>query len=361
MYERWTVGDVTRPNERISSPIDYDIWPSNVATPDFVTMPEPTRAEEKDYILMVHGWNTSPFDKTCTGNTAFKRLFWQGFNGRFGLFRWPTFYYTSHLPPPQHFDASEQRAWASSVGLLDLINRLNTGPFAGRVRLTGHSMGNVVAGEALRRSQTGPVVHTYIASQAAISAHCYDATVPLMTFVFGSGPDTPNIYAYHWQNGVTSKPHQWQGENRPSYMHADYMRNKAERYFNYYNHDDFALASWEADQQLKPDNAYKYIYNGSPPAPGFRRKINTTTTWLTFPTDTYEAFAWAAESQSVALGAVPVNGVFTEADGENVNLGNPPFKYNGFPKFHSGQFADSNAQRGDYWKRLLTDMRLKAR
>ena len=229
MYERWTVGDVTRPNERISSPIDYQIWPSNVATPDFVPMPDPTTDEEKDYILMVHGWNTSPFDKTCTGNTAFKRLFWQGFNGRFGLFRWPTFYYTSRLPPPQHFDASEQRAWASSVGLLDLINRLNTGPFAGRVRLTGHSMGNVVASEALRRSQTGPVVHTYIASQAAIPAHCYDATIPPMTFPFGAGPTTPDVYAYYWQAGATSQPHQWQGESRPSYMHPDYMRGKALR------------------------------------------------------------------------------------------------------------------------------------
>jgi hypothetical protein len=182
-----------------------------------------------------------------------------------------------------------------------------------------------------------------------------------MRFLPGNGPDTPNIYAYYWQNGVTSKPHQWQSENRPSYMHADYMRNKAVRYFNYFNHLDFALANWEVDQQVKPDNTYKYIYNGSPPAPGFRRKINSTTTWLAFPTDTYEAFAWAAESHSIALGAVPVNGVFTEAGGENVNLGNPPFNYNGLPKFHSGQFCDSNAQRGDYWKRLLNDMRLKPR
>jgi hypothetical protein len=218
-------------------------------------MPEPTREEEKDYILMVHGWNTSPFDKTCTGNTAFKRLFWQGFNGRFGLFRWPTFYYTSHAPPPHHFDASEHRAWASSVGLLNLINRLNSGAFSGRIRLTGHSMGNIVASEALRRSQTGPVVHTYIASQAAISAHCYDATIPPMTFTAGAGPTTPDVYAYYWQDGAVSQPHQWQQENRPSYMHPDYMRGKAVRYFNYYNRLDFALGTWEADQQSKPDDS----------------------------------------------------------------------------------------------------------
>ena len=358
MYERWTVGDVTEPNTSISSPIDYQIWPSNVATPDFEPIPDPTTDEEKDYILLVHGWNTSPFDKTSTGNTAFKRLFWQGFHGRFGLFRWPTFYYTSHVPPPHHFDASEQRAWASSVGLLSLINHLNNGPFSGRIRLTGHSMGNVVASETLRRSQGG-LVHTYVASQAAIPAHCYDATIPPMTFPFGAGPTTPDVYGYFWQAGATSQPHQWQGESRPSYMHPDYMGGKAGKYFNYFNNLDFALAAWEGDQQLKPDNSYKYIDDGTPPATGFRRKMGSSVTWLTFPADTYEIFAWAAESRSAALGATSARGIFAETNRSNVDLQGPPFNYNFEPKFHSGQFSDSNAQRGIYWKRLLKNMELR--
>ena len=74
--------------------------------------------------------------------------------------------------------------------------------------------------------------------------------------------------------------------------------------------------------------------------------------------DTYEIFAWAAESRSVALGAVPVNGIFIENNGRNINLGDRPYKYNSLPKFHSGQFCDSNARRGVYWRQLLTDMRL---
>jgi hypothetical protein len=363
MYERWTVGDVTQPNRTISSSIDYQIWPSDTPEQEFgisgSPMPAPTREEEKDYILMVHGWNTSPFDKACTGDTAFKRLFWQGFNGRFGLFRWPTFFYTSHVPPPHHFDASEQRAWASSVGLLNLIAQLNSRPFAGRVRLTGHSMGNIVASEALRRSQNGPVVHTYIASQAAMSAHCYDATIPPMEFAFGTGPTTPDVYASYWQDGAASQPHQWLQENRPSYMHPNYMHGKAEQYFNYYNRLDFALATWEVDQQSKPDDSYKYIRQGSPPTVGFRRKVGPNVTWLTFPSDTYEIFAWAAESQSIALGALPAHGVFAENGRANVNLGVAPFNYGLAPKFHSGQFRDSNARRNDYWRSLLTDMRLR--
>jgi uncharacterized membrane protein len=237
MYEQWTVGDVTQPNMPVSS-LDYQVWPSDTPIQLFGIsgnpMPSPTTEEEKDYILLVHGWNASPFSKDSVGNTAFKRLFWQGFNGRFGLFRWPTFYYEV-APPAHHFDASEHRAWASSLGLLSLINRLNGGPFSGKVRIVAHSMGNIVASEALRRSQSGQIVHTYVASQAAISAHCYDAATPPMSFGPGAGPTTPDVYAFYWQEGTTSQPHQWESENRPSYMHPDYMRGKAQHYFNYFN------------------------------------------------------------------------------------------------------------------------------
>jgi hypothetical protein len=202
------------------------------------------------------------------------------------------------------------------------------------------------------------VVHTYIASQAALSAHCYDATIPPMTFPAGTGPTTPDVYAHYWQNGAVSQPHQWQEENRPSYMHPDYMRGKAGHYCNYFNNLDAALLAWQADQESKPDDAYKYVRSGSPPAVGFRRKVGPSITWLTFPSDTYEVFAWAAESQSVALGTLRVRGVFAENGGTNTDLHAPPFNYGLAPKFHSGQFLDSNAQRGDYWHSLLTDMGL---
>jgi hypothetical protein len=44
------------------------------------------------YILFVHGWNMSPTEKTFFANTAYKRLWWQGYQGRFGAFHWPTMY-----------------------------------------------------------------------------------------------------------------------------------------------------------------------------------------------------------------------------------------------------------------------------
>jgi uncharacterized membrane protein len=359
MYERWTVGDVTEPNTSVVSSLDYQVWPTTTATqdlgPSLRPLPAPTTDAERDYILLVHGWNTSPFDKGCTGNTAFKRLFWQGFRGRFGLFRWPTFHFEGNVPPIHHFDASEHRAWASSLGLLSLINQFNAGPFAGRVRIIAHSMGNVVVSEALRRSQAGQIVHTYIASQAAISAHCFDATTTLMTFRPNLGPTTPDVYGYYWQDGATSQPHEWQGEGRASYMHTDHLLGKAGRYFNYYNDRDRALdwPLWQLDQQTKPDLDYGYAYSGASSSRGFYRDPGYGATWLTFPTDRYEIFAWAAESRSYALGAQYVKGVVLASHGANVDLKGAPFNYGDTRKFHSAQFADTNAQRRDYWERIL--------
>jgi uncharacterized membrane protein len=364
MYERWTVGDVTEPNTSVFSSLDYQVWPTDTPVQKFGLserpMSNPTTEAEKDYILLVHGWNSSPFSKGYVGDTAFKRLYWQGFKGRFGLFRWPTFYFEGDLPPVHHFDASEHRAWQSSLGLLSLINQLNGGPFAGRVRIIAHSMGNIVVGEALRRSQSGQIIHTYIASQAAISAHCYDATATAMPFRLNLGPTTPDVYGFYWQNGATSQPHQWESENRPSYMHSDYMLGKAGSYFNYYNDRDAALdwPLWQLDQQTKPDHDYGYRKIGLLTARGFYRDPGQGPAWLTFPIDRYEIFAWAVESHSFALGTQFVNGVVTASGGKNVNLRDAPYNYRDGRKFHSGQFYDSNAQRGDYWKEVMSNCRL---
>jgi len=44
------------------------------------------------YILLVHDYNLPPWKKDRFAETAFKRLYWQGYQGRFGLFRWPGVY-----------------------------------------------------------------------------------------------------------------------------------------------------------------------------------------------------------------------------------------------------------------------------
>lgn len=61
------------------------------------------------------------------------------------------------------------------------------------VAVLAHSMGNVVTGEALRiAGQQGQadVVNVYVATQAAISGNCYDASL--------SGNDLLNCVLSRW-------------------------------------------------------------------------------------------------------------------------------------------------------------------
>src|SRR5208282_328227 len=160
------------------------------------------------YILFVHGWNMRTDDKDHFAETAFKRLYWQGYQGRFGEFRWPTdngfagtlIQLATSPSEKDNFDRSEYNAWQSGAGLLNLLTSLNT-EYPGRIYMFGHSMGNVVAGEALRLDETNQVVNTYVASQAAITAHTYDPTIPSYSFSYSylgvpisTAPKTPEIY-----------------------------------------------------------------------------------------------------------------------------------------------------------------------
>jgi hypothetical protein len=360
MYERYSVGEVPDANASVVSTVDYSFWPTD--RPTLMTGPSggsfsPPPDETNNYILWIHGWNMSIFDKDSYGDTAFKRLFWQGYKGRFGVFRWPTFFFTSDVPPLHHFDASEHRAWASSLGLLALLNELNASPFGGNIRMMAHSLGNVVASEAIRRSNSGQVVHTYVASQAAISAHFYDVAAPAMQYDLGLGPTMPNVYGYYWRSTTTSQPHEWAREGNPSYMHMQYLNGKVGHCFNYYNENDWALTwpRWQLDQQTKPDSDYGYERGGFGAMRGFWRDRGLGATWLTFPGDRYEIFAWAAESYSYALGAQWVAGVVSR----NIDLSVDPFNYGQAHKFHSGQFRGTNAARRHYWERLLIDCGLK--
>ncbi len=210
MYETWTVGDVTDQGEH------YNIWPAASTTKTTgQNLPTPKTSQEKDYFLFVHGWNMSPFDKDVFAATAFKRLWHQGYKGRFGAFRWPTFWFAAPVPNTDNFDGSEQRAWNSGAPLAGLVSQLSSTFQEGgqsKVRLYAHSMGNIVASECLRQSAQASKVHTYIAAQAALSSHVWDNTTPLMPFTvggnpFGGGPETPDVYGYYWEAGATTQPH----------------------------------------------------------------------------------------------------------------------------------------------------------
>jgi hypothetical protein len=350
MYERWTVGDAPGfgpltnaipAEEGVSQPFQYGS-PTDANTP---------------YILYVHGWNMQTWEKDRFAESAFKRLYWQGYQGRFGSFRWPTesgFKGISTLATnpseKDNYDRSEYTAWKSGAGLLNKLNDLNA-KYPGRVYMLAHSMGNVVAGEALRLSGGSRVVNTYVASQGAVSAHTYDTNIANYSFVYFAfgvplslSADTPNIYG-NWFSGNNG--------------------GAAGQVVNFYNTNDYALqrSVWQLNQLLKPDQqvhsggfVWSYGYNGAtndpPPWNHFSKSDPLGANTVTFDivnvlTNRYEVMALAAQSWTTALGATP--GVQHVSDNIYLGLVWPPDLNHPTHPFDE-HFYHSAEFRGDYWQ-----------
>ena len=373
LYERWTVGDGTGPGLFAGgggSPfpaaiISQDRLPSGITPLQYSSTALGLSVQNdptvNDYILFVHGWNMVPWQKDAFAETMLKRLYWQGYKGKFGTFEWPTTYSTTaykvvgDLQSSLSYDDGEYSAWKSAVPLEGLLANLS-GNYT--VDVLGHSMGNVVTGEALRiAGQAGQsLVNTYVATQAALPGHCYDSTLSggnLLGFGPGGiyGPTTPNIYN-NWMV--------------PTHLA---MSSKA----NFYNVDDYALSFWQLDQELKPDiRVYTYGYSG----------FDITTVnddfekFLIYPftiplhlgnasgvLDRYEIMAYASEPRSVALGGISssVAGFATSVNMATTSI----WPSDTFDQthggaysahiWHSAEFLFTNADMEKYWNFLLSE------
>jgi pimeloyl-ACP methyl ester carboxylesterase len=356
MYERWSVGD--NPNNAptntayiVSDGLTAGEMPFRYSNPATAGTP---------YIMFVHGWNMQYWEKDRFAESAFKRLYWQGYQGRFGSFRWPTgFGFTgwqtiaTNLTEKDNFDSSEYQAWQSAQGLLNKLNDLN-GQYPGHVYLLAHSMGNVVANEALRLSGSSQVVNTYVASQAAVSAHTYDTNVANYSFYYppwSLSADTPNIYG-NWFSGNNG--------------------GGAGQVVSFYNVNDFALqrSVWQRDELLKPDQdvlegttTWYYGYSGSvsDPAPWnnfYKQTFNGSTVFyfniVTSLNNRHEVMGYAAQSYTTALGATA--GVHHLADSIDLTGVWPPDPTgNNYTEhfYHSAEFRGDNPQQRNYWSELL--------
>lgn len=353
MYETWTVGDVTAPGISSSS------WPASSATQTSgLEIPAPEKPEEKDYIMFIHGWNMESWEKETFASTMFKRIWHQGYKGRFGAYKWPTFHSLPDYFDTSHFDASEERAWNSAAPLHALAASLavtfKDSVGKSLVKLYAHSMGNVVASEALRQMKSNSSVDIYISAQAALSSHVWDNTTPDMTFFT---PTTPNVYGYHWRSNPTSKPHQWQSEGRPSYM-APLNMPSSTVFINHYNPLDWALSysRWQLNQSLKPDVGYGYdSVNPIDPNGKKGQFWESPAQVLAFPKNCFEIFAFAAESRAFATGQQgTTSGMFDIT--KSVNLNGASFQFGSAHKGHSAQFRATIQKRWAYWTQALDDM-----
>jgi hypothetical protein len=377
MYEHWSVG-----NGNGAAPADTAARVAAETAEGRTFTYTADDPEDPRYILFVHGWNMEKWEKERFAETAYKRLYWQGYRGRFGLFSWPTTYGFEGdwdaVFDRTNFDRGEFVAWRSAAPLRQLLQDL-AGMYDGELYLFSHSMGAVVASEALRLQSDarGPqIAKVYVAGQAALSARAYDGSLPdtegspdalqwhythprLRTPGF-YGPDTPDVYR-NWDAFIA-------GGSAVSSAAVG-------RVVNFYNENDYALSApvWQFNQITKPDFAdfpdwlWEYRYAGDPSGPpvntGFRKIGRFTNpaggTPLRLgtradPADRYEIMAFAAESRVKALGATAnvqhgINGAVNlrtlwPADDDEHKT----------HRWHSAEFRSTiHAQRG-WWAALLS-------
>jgi hypothetical protein len=284
---------------------------------------EKESALNKYYILLVHGWRMTEDEKHGFAQTAFKRLYWSGYKGRFGAFNWPTGWFnraaylyqdTSAIDTlsqlreimgnNQHYDISE--SVARLVGR-DLIQKLHDGVLhtANEYHVFAHSMGNVVVSEAIRHDNpASPFFTSYSPSQAASVSGAYKQDQSIITHTLWgisewgcSGGDDmtpeqawrcynndangdydmpPDLYRFNLaeedggslviRHGPTTEDsmNALVGLGKPAYYDklAENLRGK--RIINYFNGGDAALNAWEFNQLTKPDEPGGFEFSVTP-------------------------------------------------------------------------------------------------
>jgi hypothetical protein len=196
-----------------------------------------------------------------------------------------------------------------------------------------------------------PLVHSYVAAQAASVAHAYDATGP-QTIETDATTDTPEVYARYPVDSLPYFAGMTNAVRRPLGVPATY---------NYHNQDDFALGAWLINQDTKPDAYWDYSkstkrwYSASWVT--FPAGVKRPTTPLYFPGNRYEIYAHIAEPRSYALGAAERGGFIVRGQiARQVNLNVAPFDYKTGSHEHSAQFLSTIHRRTSFWRQLLESM-----
>jgi hypothetical protein len=301
-------------------------------------------------------------------------------------------------------------AYASAAALHTLLGNLKLNGYS--VNLFAHSMGNVVASEALRQEamSTNPqkIVNTYVASQAATAASAYDPNVMLnagnwlhTSYAFYVPPGspgwlTPAVLAYNAALGrgvsstvplldfLTATPDIYTNFPATNKAYFERIGDAVNKAYNFYNPVDGAVGdadAWPLNQAMKPDD--------TTPAAGLLSFFNAsnqvlplnygydgtsfTERWVQYNIDgtllaqslrglnlsnqydAYAAMAYAAESKSKGLGATANVGFGFKAAGQvdiaaDFSVAN---RFDGERPDHSGQFNLDYMRRQDYWNVLV--------
>ena len=283
---------------------------------------KPDPDETKNYIVLVHGWNT-PYDSHITkAQTFYKRLWHTGYKGRFTAFRWPT---TKGLTT---FNEGDYRAWLSGKSLKQYIASI---PSSYTKNITAHSMGGAVLASAIRE---GLAANNCTFMQAATPAMCFDGTVVDWNY---TTPDTaPDTFTQNlgFKNRIPSS------QNFLINYHLE--------------EDNTAGPLWETNNVLlKPQNGligYDYDYVPT--------NISGQKLEITFPlelgryiTELQEALSFVTKSRSKTLGVSLPGGVIDET----IDL-ETEFNFASADNPHSAQFWEPIQTVYDFYEQLRTQL-----
>jgi hypothetical protein len=352
MYER-----ATAIPEFIRSPHDYilEYPPDPQITYDGEAF-EPAADEAKQVIVFVHGINgpggggaaESYNGWVNVSETIFKRLWHQGYKGRFAFFKWPA------LTPafPFQYNDSEYRAFKSGRGLAHFLASF---PRDYRKSLYSFSQGAVVCGAAL--TVYNGAVDNYVLSQAAIPAGCYDASDSINNY---------DLFDQREQQSPTP-------DTAAELGYRGYLSglNVSGSVVSFYNTVDYALktgqeagisVSWEGNQLGYKPNAFtgrSYKYDADVWLGGSGRVamllINDSIMGR-YVADIHESMSFVARPRSDAAGA---NESVGGSIGELYNVGpGSPSAFDRESSDHGGQFSRRIQQLWPYYRELGVRLRV---
>ena len=313
-------------------------------------------SETNEIIVFVHGANNSQFVYDDSNETMFKRLYWQGYEGRYVAFRWPSptwSIFPMSTNEVSYFDYNqvEYIGWQSGAALKNYINAL-------RIRFPDYAMnviatsgGGVVANEAIR---LGAQVDNFAMLVVTLPAEAFDGNNPSLIYDYLAigGANTPDADALGGYNNCFTN---------------------GTRRVNFYNDDDFAcytsvFGNWETIQKTeRPDHSsivpgWFYDFDGTNClyyTTGLSGEI-TSTRMLT---QDFEKKSFVAKSRTKAIGAAglkyPPNALAGGVISTNVSLQDPNLGFVGGAAFgatraeHSGAFTKPIQTAMPFYRALL--------
>ncbi|HTV43228.1 MAG TPA: hypothetical protein VMF08_21875 [Candidatus Sulfotelmatobacter sp.] len=314
-------------------------------------------SEDTNIVIYVHGVNNTQFVYEDFNASIFKRLYWQGYHGRYAAFRWPCplwslYPVNSNQVTVLGYNKTEYVGWQSGMALKNYIDDLRTRFPGYNVDILATSGGGAVANNAIR---LGAHVDNFAMLVVTLPAEAFDGNDPSLTYDYlATGPESPDADALGGYNNCFTN---------------------ALRIVNFYNDDDYACftgpgGAWEfAQKYTRPDQSFTipdfvYSFDGTN---CFFKELddNGITIFSRTLTQDYEKKCYVARSRTKAIGAAglkyPPNALAGGAITANISLQDATLGFVGGAKFgdsradHSGEYAKPIQDTTPFYKELLNE------